>query len=152
DGQQLKSRGGAAQAELLNVRARSLEEIGDYSAALGLREAALLLDPDNFDARLMALTHWRRQQIRHIPPQVRRSRDYPARRDEAFARNMDVWGHQHRHISELMTRKLVNPREAVLLHQSGMDVLIWMRTEQSARVAKVEDLTRGPDPFLPREI
>lgn len=110
-----------AQVEQLEARAAELSAFGDWLLAAGLREAALLIDPDNVSVRLAAAhdyyceLHKRVQ----IPHKYASMRGLPTVSEQEWSKLVDLriqWWHDLAdHVETLIRGKQVTQHEACFL-------------------------------------
>ena len=123
---------GDQQRKLLVARADLFSQWGNWNVAIGLREAALLLDPKNTPQRIAVIAEY----ARLISAESRQYDLVPAyhtkkRLEEVVKKNVETWEklraeHISRwriilgHIEDVIRRRAVNPREASRLVSAGM--------------------------------
>ena len=110
----------------LAQRADALGLAGSYTEALGLHEAALLIDPDHFNERVAAVEHYLMALTEHRMQSRRNWDEWEARPLEdrqdsvnpyadGFEERVPLFQSAVRHLEFVIRRRMVNPREAAWL-------------------------------------
>jgi len=117
------------QFALLTRRADTFSRFGGCEHAVGLREAALLMKPDDVDQQLAlirdyrqwyAFDYWGSDYLVVANPEGTLSRDAEEKAREALrqkrvAARLSTFRHTSRQVEDLVRRRVLNPREAGLL-------------------------------------
>ncbi|MEO8498586.1 MAG: hypothetical protein ABI614_26280, partial [Planctomycetota bacterium] len=113
ESQQSASLTAARQRELLRSRAETFIQLGAYEHATALREAALLLEADNWEERLVLIGYYRRWfEFRKLADELPRITDDGVAR-QRHAERLAIFYKLLPHVEMLIRRRQLNLGEAV---------------------------------------
>ena len=145
-------------AQAIAQRAQAFASLGLLDRAASLREAVLMIDPDDADQRIRLMAE-RPEPL--FPAGYRRPDGYSDEREVVIANWPEAWQRELRlpffmaHTEELIRRRLVNPREAVHLLElcrceayAEMEIVITRIGIPAVKGRVTEELSASAEAFF----